>query len=1126
MTGTEYVDYIPNLFDSMLSNFEISGSIIMIIKHYNTFDLKADYIEELAQTRNQACFLYHSFDADNMLSAYEPFIEWIKQLYYENPEETMDVFFEKSNVYLLHRPIFRSYFETGVCKRTEELLFVEREFEHERLIEEIVEMLHRLSQKKPLVLVFNKLHAAGNSTMNVIKKLLADRCGKRIAIVATYNENAIKLAYMKNTWKSLLDKFDEHDCVIDWTLNATPLDTDCNSVFKFNNRKIDEYYTKLNNMYYMLAFEQAAYYLEILYHKFEVEKVYVVPEYKFLFLELYAKIAMYKDKTSDALLYSNGMGTLMESEKKPEWEYKYHYLTGQIHMYSFQQDMSRKFVDKCIEVSKVIGDPYYIFKAEMLAYMAEFHGWRNIWLHGDECEIDDNLIAKAESYQYHNHIAHIYVFSCDNIAERFENIDTIDQSLAKSNQGIRIAERIGNDRLLISAYKKNVMMASTNGYYDVANYFYGKCFDVVTRKQDLLEEAGIYNGMGYNCSTMEKYAKANEYYNKALLLYIKLNDIDFINETIYNMAVNAILAEEYAIADLYLGTCLKIIEIIKANSVRVCNISKIYGLRAYCCYKMDVIYNCKINMQYLEQFLGHIIQLEDEDSYSSHLWDDDLFLYYFVNALVLRQENQLEEALWSFGKAKKYVERAKGSVFFNLTPYSIEYASLCKELGYKEKAEEILMNCLNYCDLKGYVYKKNLVKAQLEGKTYKGMKWNLSFKGVPMDEILQMAAKVGMERDYEEQKNEINFLSIWQKLINNSETSIERMVENAITTLKNNNNLDEFIFIKIEDSVPVVKYNDGRYDITDDKIQYMVEYFNQNRSEFAITRLDKAYSEHKAFINKVFGFNSINTLICAPIFVNEQLSSLFVACVLINEDWNYKEKKYKFSENDVAIMMMLFRQLLDTMERMEAQNKIKSINKELQFANERLKHQAVRDNLTGLYNRQGFNEELEALVRNNREMSKQFTLSFLYADLDNFKYYNDTFGHDIGDLILKEFSMLISNICKGRGYAVRYGGDEFILVLYSSNREETEAAAKMIYSGLEAEQGFTQKVSDTLHREIEIPKERYVSCSVGISNTVISPGDDPREKIDETLKHADKMMYYVKRTTKHRYVFYDDVEVD
>ena len=61
------------------------------------------------------------------------------------------------------------------------------------------------------------------------------------------------------------------------------------------------------------------------------------------------------------------------------------------------------------------------------------------------------------------------------------------------------------------------------------------------------------------------------------------------------------------------------------------------------------------------------------------------------------------------------------------------------------------------------------------------------------------------------------------------------------------------------------------------------------------------------------------------------------------------QKKYKFSANDVSIMMLLFRQLLDAMDRIEAHNQIKSINKELQFANERLKNQAVRDNLTGLY---------------------------------------------------------------------------------------------------------------------------------------------------------------------------------
>lgn len=1126
MAGTEYVDYIPNLIDYMLSNMESSDSNIMIIKHYNTFDLKADFIEELSKSREQACFLYHSFEADDMLSAYEPFIQWIRELYYENPEESLEHFFERCNVYLLHRPIFLSYFQTGVCKREEDLLFIEYEFEHKRLIDEIVEMLYQLSVKKPLVLVLNKLHAAGNSTLNVVKKLLTSRYGKRIAIIGTYNENAIRLSYMKDTWKSVLDLFETYNCVIDWTLNNTPLESDCNIAYKFNVHKIDEYYTKLNNMYCMLAFDQALYYLELLYHKFEIERVYVDLNYKFNFLEIFALICMYKDKTSDALLLCNELENLVGKEKNQDWEYRQNYVLAQVHMYSYQQELTIKFVNKCIKVSNALENEYYLFKAELLGYMAEFYGWRYIWLHGNECPAEDSLIEKAKKFNYKNYIAHIFVFSYDNVAERFADVDKLEQTLAKSKQGIRIAEQIGNDQLLVLAYKKNVMMASTNGYYDVANYFYKKCSEVVVRKNDIQEQMEIYNGMGYNASTMELYEKANEYYSRALVQCVKMQDMDFIAETIYNMAVNAILAGEYALAESHLATCIRIIDAINENSVRVCNVSKIYGLRAYCCYRLGITYNCKINMKYVEQFLGHIIKLEDEDAYPSHLWDDDLYLYYFVNAMLFRQENKLEQALLFFEKAKKYVDRAVGSKFFNLPPYAIEYASLCKELGLEERAKEILNECIEYCDSKGYAQKKAMVQAEMEGKTYERERVNLEIKGVDMEEIFQMATSVGIVREHESQKEEIAFLSIWHKLVNNVDTTMERMFENAITTLKNHNNLDEFIFIRIEDDVPVLRYNDTKYDITPEMVEYMVDYFDRNRSEFAITRLDKGYTEHKTFIDTVFGFNSINTVICAPIFVNEQLNSLFVATVLINEDWNYMQKKYKFSANDVSIMMLLFRQLLDAMDRIEAHNQIKSINKELQFANERLKNQAVRDNLTGLYNRQGFAEEVESLIFDNLETDMQLHLSFLYADLDNFKYYNDTFGHDIGDLILKEFSAIISNICRGRGFAVRYGGDEFILVLYSNNREEIEAAAKMIYERLEAERGFVEKIRETMQKQIQIPKEKYLSCSVGIAETVIYPEDNPREKIDETLAHADKMMYYVKKTTKHRYVFYEDVETN
>ncbi len=1127
MAGNTYEDYIPNLLDSMMTNLDMSDSNYMLIKHYNTFDLPRDYIMDFAKQREQVHFLYHSFDMTQMIGPFEPFLDWIKVLINTYVDESIDEFFERCNIYKLHRPIFKSYFEKGLCKRNEELIFGEIDFERKKFFSAIIEMFSKIAEIKPLVFVFNKIHAAPSSTIKLMMEFITSNHCKNIAILATYNEISQGLEYTRTFWTKLLEKFEEHDAILDWTLNkSTSLKFDANTTFKFNTADLASYYVLLNNMYCFLTLDQAEYYLDILYHKFEVEKVYIIDKYKFAFLELQAKIAMYQEKISDALLYCNGMRNIIENSDNIKWQYRCHYVAAQIHMYSYQQELARQSIAECKKCVKQMNQSYMLFKAELLEFMVEFWGWRSICMIDSDTDVDQSLLDKCIKYDYLNHISHIYVYSYDNVGEKFLTVENIDDRLVYFKKGIEIANKLGNEQFLIEAYKKNVMVASSNGYFDVANYFYEKCYEIVTANNDYYEEACIYNGMGYNCCTMEKYAKANEYFNKALLIFYRLNDVDAVNETIYNMAVNSVLAEDYKLAEQYLSVNLRIIKIMKANSVRVCNISKIYGLRAYCCYKERIMYNCKINMQYVEQFLGHIIEIEDRDLTDAHLWDDDLFLYYFVGALISEHENNLEEAYKLMKKADKYVHRSKGSMFLNFIPYSVGFARICRKMEKYDEAREILNECIAFCDERGYIYKKNLVKSELEGKVYIPMKWNLSFKGITLDKIVENAEVIGIERDFKAQKEEIDFLSIWQKIINNASNSIPRTIDNAVTTLKNNYNIDELTFIRMEDGVPVKKYDDSSYDMDEEKVAYLCEYFTVNRSEFATTRLDKGYVEHKELINMIFGFNSINTLICAPIFINEKLSGLFVCCVTIDMDWNYKNKRFQFDENDVSILMMLFRQLMDAIDRMEALQKIETINAKLQKANERLKEVAVRDNLTGLFNRQGFQEEMEGLIHRVQTDEKSVDISFLYADLDNFKYYNDTFGHDVGDIILKGFSDIITEICSQRGYAVRYGGDEFILVILSNDRAEIEKAAKDIYHNLQENKGFTKIISERLGRKVTIPKNKYISCSVGISDTSISPDNASKDLLEETLKKADAMMYYVKKTTKSRYVFYGDVKED
>ena len=73
------------------------------------------------------------------------------------------------------------------------------------------------------------------------------------------------------------------------------------------------------------------------------------------------------------------------------------------------------------------------------------------------------------------------------------------------------------------------------------------------------------------------------------------------------------------------------------------------------------------------------------------------------------------------------------------------------------------------------------------------------------------------------------------------------------------------------------------------------------------------------------------------------------------------------------------------------------------------------------------------------------------------------------------------------------------------------------------ERGFLDKISKLLGKDVFIPEEKYVSCSIGISGVVVTPEESAREKISDTIKRADEMMYHIKKTVKHRYVFFDDV---
>ena len=140
----------------------------------------------------------------------------------------------------------------------------------------------------------------------------------------------------------------------------------------------------------------------------------------------------------------------------------------------------------------------------------------------------------------------------------------------------------------------------------------------------------------------------------------------------------------------------------------------------------------------------------------------------------------------------------------------------------------------------------------------------------------------------------------------------------------------------------------------------------------------------------------------------------------------------------------------------------------------------------------------------------------MYIDLDNFKYYNDTFGHDIGDVLLVSFSKLFKNIVGDTGYSVRYGGDEFLVILPNATGSTGVEIANSIYKKLDETNGFEGEIKAKMGHNFEVPKNRRVNCSIGIATAK----EASMAAVTEALKCADSALYVVKKSTKGAYRVY------
>jgi diguanylate cyclase (GGDEF)-like protein/PAS domain S-box-containing protein len=165
---------------------------------------------------------------------------------------------------------------------------------------------------------------------------------------------------------------------------------------------------------------------------------------------------------------------------------------------------------------------------------------------------------------------------------------------------------------------------------------------------------------------------------------------------------------------------------------------------------------------------------------------------------------------------------------------------------------------------------------------------------------------------------------------------------------------------------------------------------------------------------------------------------------------------------------------------------------------ETLRDQSIRDPLTGLFNRRFMQETLEREIMRSRR--KNHSLTVLFLDIDHFKRFNDTFGHDAGDFVLQSLADLLRNFFRGDDVACRCGGEEFAVILPESSSKD---------AALRADKLRTQVKS--LKLEFKDTRLGPISVSIGVA-AFPEHCDTP----EELLKKADQCLYESKHSGRDR----------
>ncbi|WP_337954078.1 MULTISPECIES: sensor domain-containing diguanylate cyclase [unclassified Hydrogenobaculum] len=257
---------------------------------------------------------------------------------------------------------------------------------------------------------------------------------------------------------------------------------------------------------------------------------------------------------------------------------------------------------------------------------------------------------------------------------------------------------------------------------------------------------------------------------------------------------------------------------------------------------------------------------------------------------------------------------------------------------------------------------------------------------------------------------------------------------------------------------------------------------------------DNIYYEND-YLLELLGYTheDIKTLsifdILSPIHVKDIIKALTNKTPIILQEFHILNKK-----NQTLYVKGSLNFIKDVENKPVAVFTFVDITKEKELSDMLLK-QSTEDPLTGIYNRRYLENKLEEYVKLAKRHDRP--LSLIMFDIDFFKHINDSFGHDVGDKVLKAIAKVVSENIRNTDIFARYGGEEFVIIAPETTKEDAKILAEKLRS---------------LIRNLHFEEGINVTCSFGVASL------EKHDTKETLLKRADEALYEAKKTGRNKVV--------